>query len=260
MYSGYGEHRTNFSLLKLTHSYSSLRLNEVKMPKYYCEYCDIYLTHSSPVGRRQHIQGRKHISAKIEYFQNLLREEGITPQNFLGFLGNRPYNNSMTNPINNMMHGNFNMYMKYNPMKGYSHHMRHGGSYRMNMSHNKYSRAGYVPPHSSNKFHSNQLQNSNFTPFGNPNSKLMTSYGHAPNKISTNDRNDNFTVSNNMQNEVETSNDTSKNGIIEDVNEVNVRNKDARGRHSMEATLHCRYLLVSTIVMKLPLLKLYKCA
>eukprot|EP00922_Rhytidocystis_sp_ex-Travisia-forbesii_P058391 GHVS01086309.1.p1 GENE.GHVS01086309.1~~GHVS01086309.1.p1 ORF type:complete len:141 (-),score=22.11 GHVS01086309.1:194-592(-) len=46
------------------------------MPKYYCEYCDIYLTHSSPAGRRQHNSGRKHINMKVEYYQNLLREGG----------------------------------------------------------------------------------------------------------------------------------------------------------------------------------------
>lgn len=49
------------------------------MPKYYCEYCDIYLTHSSPGGRRQHASGRKHISMKIEYYQNLIREKGFVP-------------------------------------------------------------------------------------------------------------------------------------------------------------------------------------
>eukprot|EP00922_Rhytidocystis_sp_ex-Travisia-forbesii_P071127 GHVS01106140.1.p2 GENE.GHVS01106140.1~~GHVS01106140.1.p2 ORF type:complete len:131 (-),score=20.50 GHVS01106140.1:23-415(-) len=49
------------------------------MPKYYCEYCDIYLTHSSPAGRRQHNSGRKHINMKVEYYQNLLREGGMFP-------------------------------------------------------------------------------------------------------------------------------------------------------------------------------------
>ncbi|KEP64672.1 UNVERIFIED_CONTAM: U1 zinc finger protein [Hammondia hammondi] len=49
------------------------------MPKYYCEYCDIYLTHSSPAGRRQHATGRKHINQKIEYFQNLIREPDFMP-------------------------------------------------------------------------------------------------------------------------------------------------------------------------------------
>ena len=44
------------------------------MPKFYCEYCGIYLTHSSPLGRRQHAEGRKHIQNKIDYYSNLLME------------------------------------------------------------------------------------------------------------------------------------------------------------------------------------------
>jgi U1 zinc finger len=31
------------------------------MPKFYCEYCGIYLTHSSPRGRKEHSTGKKHI-------------------------------------------------------------------------------------------------------------------------------------------------------------------------------------------------------
>ena len=44
------------------------------MPKYYCEYCGIYLTHSSPSGRKQHSKGRKHISSKVEYYSQFLSE------------------------------------------------------------------------------------------------------------------------------------------------------------------------------------------
>ena len=44
------------------------------MPKFYCEYCGIYLTHSSPSGRRQHAEGRKHIQNKINYYSSLLEE------------------------------------------------------------------------------------------------------------------------------------------------------------------------------------------
>ena len=45
------------------------------MPKYYCEYCNIYLKHSSPAGRKQHAHGRKHINNKIEYFTEFLIEQ-----------------------------------------------------------------------------------------------------------------------------------------------------------------------------------------
>ena len=44
------------------------------MPKYFCEYCGIYLTHSSPGGRNQHYRGRKHINNKIEYYSQILYE------------------------------------------------------------------------------------------------------------------------------------------------------------------------------------------
>ena len=40
------------------------------MPRYYCEYCDISLTHSSVPGRKQHHTGRKHIMNFIEYWAN----------------------------------------------------------------------------------------------------------------------------------------------------------------------------------------------
>eukprot|EP00928_Gymnodinium_smaydae_P052806 TRINITY_DN36968_c0_g1_i1.p2 TRINITY_DN36968_c0_g1~~TRINITY_DN36968_c0_g1_i1.p2 ORF type:complete len:126 (-),score=10.50 TRINITY_DN36968_c0_g1_i1:72-449(-) len=49
------------------------------MPKFYCEYCDLYLTHSGLSGRRQHLTGRRHINNKIEYYQLLIKEKGLTP-------------------------------------------------------------------------------------------------------------------------------------------------------------------------------------
>ncbi|GAB68927.1 hypothetical protein PCYB_143550, partial [Plasmodium cynomolgi strain B] len=155
------------------------------MPKYYCEYCDIYLTHSSPVGRRQHIQGRKHISAKIEYFQNLLREEGITPQNFLGFLGNDAFNNVLGNPMmNNMMPGNFPMRMKCNNMKHHSHHSRH--SHRHHMSHGRYSRERHGHHSYSSKYHSHPMHmnsNSIGSMSGFQNNKYSGSFFPPPNSM-----------------------------------------------------------------------------
>lgn len=38
------------------------------MPRFYCEYCEIFLTHSSAHGRRQHSSGRKHIMNVIDYY------------------------------------------------------------------------------------------------------------------------------------------------------------------------------------------------
>lgn len=39
------------------------------MPKYYCDYCDIYLTHDSVVVRKSHNAGWKHRQAVREYYQ-----------------------------------------------------------------------------------------------------------------------------------------------------------------------------------------------
>ena len=41
------------------------------MPKFYCEYCGIYLTHSSPSGRRQHAAGKRHKQYKVDYYRNI---------------------------------------------------------------------------------------------------------------------------------------------------------------------------------------------
>ena len=44
------------------------------MPKFYCEYCGIYLANSSPTTRKEHDLGRKHIQSRIDYFSQLLIE------------------------------------------------------------------------------------------------------------------------------------------------------------------------------------------
>jgi hypothetical protein len=45
------------------------------MPKkYFCEYCGIYLTNSSPRTRKEHSRGRKHVNNKIEYYSQFLYE------------------------------------------------------------------------------------------------------------------------------------------------------------------------------------------
>lgn len=55
------------------------------MPKFYCEYCGVYLTHSSPSGRKQHCRGRKHINNKIEYYNQLLIEQNQSGSTFSNF-------------------------------------------------------------------------------------------------------------------------------------------------------------------------------
>jgi U1 small nuclear ribonucleoprotein C len=52
------------------------------MPRFYCEYCEIFLTHSSAHGRRQHNSGRKHIMCVIDYYANYqlqLRDQAGAP-------------------------------------------------------------------------------------------------------------------------------------------------------------------------------------
>ncbi|KAF4674857.1 hypothetical protein FOL47_008605 [Perkinsus chesapeaki] len=54
------------------------------MPKYYCEYCDIFLAHSSFFGRKQHCTGRKHIQNKIDYFTELVKDGIVHAPNYDG--------------------------------------------------------------------------------------------------------------------------------------------------------------------------------
>ena len=44
-----------------------------KMPRYYCDYCDMYLTHDSAGGRKEHIRGMKHRNNVIAHFKPKLR-------------------------------------------------------------------------------------------------------------------------------------------------------------------------------------------
>ncbi|CAF2611546.1 unnamed protein product [Rotaria sp. Silwood2] len=45
------------------------------MPKYYCDYCDTYLTHDSPSVRKTHCQGRKHKENVRDYYQKWMEEQ-----------------------------------------------------------------------------------------------------------------------------------------------------------------------------------------
>jgi len=46
------------------------------MPKYYCDYCDVFLTHDSPSVRKSHNSGWKHKAAVRTYYSQF--EEDIT--------------------------------------------------------------------------------------------------------------------------------------------------------------------------------------
>ncbi len=45
------------------------------MPKYYCDYCDTYLTHDSPSVRKTHCSGRKHKENVKFYYQKWMEEQ-----------------------------------------------------------------------------------------------------------------------------------------------------------------------------------------
>uniref|UniRef100_A0A0N4ZID1 Matrin-type domain-containing protein n=1 Tax=Parastrongyloides trichosuri TaxID=131310 RepID=A0A0N4ZID1_PARTI len=47
------------------------------MPKYYCDYCDAYLTHDSPSVRKTHNGGRKHKENVKNFYQKFLEEYNL---------------------------------------------------------------------------------------------------------------------------------------------------------------------------------------
>ena len=42
------------------------------MPRYYCDYCDMYLSHDSAGGRKEHTRGWKHRDNVMAYFKPML--------------------------------------------------------------------------------------------------------------------------------------------------------------------------------------------
>ncbi|KAI7173596.1 hypothetical protein KC352_g24568, partial [Hortaea werneckii] len=45
------------------------------MPKFFCDYCDVYLTHDSMSVRRAHNSGRNHLRNVVEYYQQIGQEK-----------------------------------------------------------------------------------------------------------------------------------------------------------------------------------------
>ncbi|XP_008777384.2 U1 small nuclear ribonucleoprotein C-like [Phoenix dactylifera] len=45
------------------------------MPRYYCDYCDTYLTHDSPSVRKQHNAGYKHKANVRSYYQQFEEQQ-----------------------------------------------------------------------------------------------------------------------------------------------------------------------------------------
>lgn len=47
----------------------------LKMPKFFCDYCDVYLTHDSMSVRKAHNSGRNHLRNVVEYYQQIGHEK-----------------------------------------------------------------------------------------------------------------------------------------------------------------------------------------
>mmetsp|Transcript_436 Transcript_436/g.1492 ORF Transcript_436/g.1492 Transcript_436/m.1492 type:complete len:145 (+) Transcript_436:297-731(+) len=45
------------------------------MGKYYCDYCDVYLTHDSPAVRKQHNDGNRHKQCVCEYYREYVGQQ-----------------------------------------------------------------------------------------------------------------------------------------------------------------------------------------
>ncbi len=85
------------------------------MPRFYCDYCDVYLTHDSFSGRRQHMKGRRHQDNVRAYYMQFLKKEVMQGQETIimpgmgkvpasihpsppGFNPNAPYSTPMIAP------------------------------------------------------------------------------------------------------------------------------------------------------------------
>ena len=80
---------SGFLSLLLAFSLSSFGSKKKAMPRDFCDYCDVYLTHDSAPGRKQHIRGWKHrenvkqyyeVYMKAYYDQNTVINPGILPR------------------------------------------------------------------------------------------------------------------------------------------------------------------------------------
>ncbi|KAI1270570.1 U1 zinc finger-domain-containing protein [Xylariaceae sp. FL1019] len=49
--------------------------SSVTMPKFFCDYCDVYLTHDSMSVRKAHNSGRNHLRNVVDYYQQIGHEK-----------------------------------------------------------------------------------------------------------------------------------------------------------------------------------------
>ena len=71
------------------------------MPKFFCDYCDVYLTHDSMSVRKAHNSGRNHLRNVVEYYQQIGHEKA---QSVIDSITNSyaAEGQSGSNPMNNM--------------------------------------------------------------------------------------------------------------------------------------------------------------
>lgn len=70
------------------------------MPKFFCDYCDVYLTHDSMSVRKAHNSGRNHLRNVVDYYQQIGHEKA---QSVIDSITNS-YNaegQGSSNPMNN---------------------------------------------------------------------------------------------------------------------------------------------------------------
>lgn len=58
-----------------TRTRAPTRERAVKMPKFFCDYCDVYLTHDSMSVRKAHNSGRNHLRNVVDYYQQIGHEK-----------------------------------------------------------------------------------------------------------------------------------------------------------------------------------------
>jgi len=58
-----------------TRTRAPTRERGVKMPKFFCDYCDVYLTHDSMSVRKAHNSGRNHLRNVVDYYQQIGHEK-----------------------------------------------------------------------------------------------------------------------------------------------------------------------------------------
>ena len=62
-----------------TLSFINILKNDTTMPRYFCDYCQMYLTHDSQSARRQHNYGWKHRDAFRLHYAKLMRDPRYVP-------------------------------------------------------------------------------------------------------------------------------------------------------------------------------------